>query len=147
MVESNGLKLHPEKTHIVDSREESFSFLGYSFRGKLRFPRAKSHQKLVDRIRELTPRKSGESLDFMIQKLNRSLQGWFNFFRHCHWRIFQDYDELIRRRLRRMLLKRHRLNRQHQSRNQRWPNAYFTECGFRSLRDSHTRFVQSLGTY
>lgn len=29
-----GLELHPEKTHIVDSREKSFSFLGYSFRGR-----------------------------------------------------------------------------------------------------------------
>ncbi len=33
-VETKGLTLHPEKTHIVDVREASFSFLGYSFRGK-----------------------------------------------------------------------------------------------------------------
>lgn len=32
-VHKAGLKLHPEKTHIVDSQEKSFSFLGYSFRG------------------------------------------------------------------------------------------------------------------
>jgi RNA-directed DNA polymerase len=146
-VETKGLRLHPEKTHIVDSREESFSFLGYSFRGKLRFPRAKSHQKLVDRIRELTPRKSGESLEFMIQRLNRSTQGWFTYFRHCHWSIFRDYDGLIRRRLRRLLLKRHRRNRQHLPRTQRWPNAYFTERGYISLNARHVRFVQSLGTY
>jgi RNA-directed DNA polymerase len=31
-VEGAGLILHPDKTHIVDSREQSFSFLGYSFR-------------------------------------------------------------------------------------------------------------------
>ena len=99
-VETAGLTLHPEKTHIVDSREKSFSFLGYSFRGKLRFPRAKSHRKFVDRIRELTPRKSGESLDVMIQRINRSTQGWFNYFRHCHWSIFREYDGMIRRRLR-----------------------------------------------
>src|SRR5690606_25669029 len=30
-VEGAGLILHPDKTHIVDSREKSFSFLGYSF--------------------------------------------------------------------------------------------------------------------
>jgi RNA-directed DNA polymerase len=146
-VETKGLRLHPEKTHIVDSREESFSFLGYSFRGQLRFPRAKSHQKLVDRIRELTPRKSGESLELMIQRLNRSTQGWFTYFRHCHWSIFRDYDGLIRRRLRRLLLKRHRRNRQHLPRTQRWPNAYFTERGYISLNARHVRFVQSLGTY
>lgn len=146
-VESHGLTLHQEKTHIVDSREQSFAFLGYSFRGELRFPRAKSHQKFVDRIRELTPRKSGESLDVMIQRVNRSSQGWFNYFRHCHWSIFRDYDGLIRRRLRRLLLKRHRRNRQHLPRTQRWPNAYFTEHGYISLNAHHVRFVQSLGTY
>jgi RNA-directed DNA polymerase len=146
-VDTHGLTLHPEKTHIVDAREESFSFLGYSFRGKFRFPREKSHRKFVDRLRTLTPRKSGESLDVIIQRINRSTQGWFNYFRHCYWNIFQDYDGLIRRRLRRLLLKRHRRNRKRLTRNQRWPNAYFTEHGFKSLNDAHVRFVQSIGTY
>jgi RNA-directed DNA polymerase len=145
-VEGNGLTLHPEKTHVVDAREGSFSFLGYSFRGKLRFPRDKSHRKFADRIRELTPRKSGESLEFMIRRLNRSTQGWFNYFRHCHWSIYRDYDYLIRRRLRALLLKRHRRNRRHLPRTQRWPNAYFTARGFVSLNESHVRYVQSTGT-
>lgn len=146
-VQEHGLTLHPDKTHIVDSREKSFSFLGYSFRDRFRFPRAKSHRKFLDRIRELTPRKSGESLEVMIQRINRSTQGWFNYFRHCHWNIFKDYDGIIRRRLRRMLLKRHRRNRKRQPRNQRWPNAYFTDRGFKSLNERHIRFVQSIGTY
>jgi RNA-directed DNA polymerase len=146
-VEAHGLTLHPEKTHIVDAREKSFSFLGYSFRGELRFPRAKSHRKFVNRIRELTPRKSGESLEFMLQRINRVTRGWFNYFRHCHWSIFRAYDGMIRRRLRRMLLKRHRRNRRRLSRTQRWPNAYFTARGYISLNASHVRFVQSTGTY
>jgi RNA-directed DNA polymerase len=146
-VEANGLLLHPEKTHIVDSREKNFSFLGYSFRGTLRFPRAKSLRKFKDRIRELTPRKSGKSLDETIQRINRSTQGWFNYFRHCHWSVFRQYDGMIRRRLRRLLLKRHRLNRQHLSRTRRWPNAYFTKHGYISLNENHARFVQSTGTY
>jgi RNA-directed DNA polymerase len=144
-VEEHGLTLHPEKTHIVDSRETSFSFLGYSFRGRLRFPRAKSHRKFLDRIRELTPRKSGVSLEATLLRINRSTQGWFNYFRHCHWSIFRDYDEHIRRRLRRLLLKRHRWNPEHLSRNHRWPNAYFTKRGYISLTATHARFVQSLG--
>ena len=146
-VDTHGLTLHPEKTHIVDSRETSFSFLGYSFRGQYRFPRAKSHRKFVDRIRALTPRKSGESLEVMIQRLNRVTRGWFNYFRHCHWSIYQAYDGLIRRRLRRLLLKRHRRNRKRLPRNTRWPNAYFTARGYISLNASHVRFVQSTGTY
>lgn len=146
-VTSHGLQLHPEKTHIVDARSKSFSFLGYSFRGELRFPRAKSHQKFVDRIRELTPRQSGDSLETMIERINRSTRGWFNYFRHCHWRIFKTYDGMIRSRLRRMLLRRHRRNRQRLCRNHRWPNAYFAEHGYASLSASHVRFVQSTRTY
>ena len=120
---------------------------GYSFRGKLRFPRDKSHRKFLHRLRALTPRKSGESLDVMIQRINRSTRGWFNYFRHCHWNIFKDYDGLIRRRLRRLLLKRNRRNRKRLPRHQRWPNAYFTKHGFVSLNELHIRFVQSTGTY
>lgn len=139
-----GLTLHPDKTHIVDSREKSFAFLGYSFRGKFRFPREKSHRKMVDTIRQLTPRKSGESLEYTLAKLNRVTVGWFNYFRHCTWNIFDKYDGMIRKRLRRLLLKRHRLNPKRQCRTHRWPNTYFTERGYKSLRDAHTRFVQSL---
>jgi RNA-directed DNA polymerase len=147
-VEGQGLVLHPEKTHIVDSREKSFAFLGYSFRGKFRFPRAKSHQKFVERIRDLTPRKSGESLEIIIQRINRATRGWFHYFRHCQWNIFKDYGGLIRRRLRRILLKRHRSNRKHLPRNQRWPNAFFAQHGLISPNELHVRFVQPLvGNY
>jgi RNA-directed DNA polymerase len=141
------LTLHPEKTHIVDSRVESFSFLGYSFRDRFRFPRAKSHRKVVDRIRELTPRSSGESLTVVIAQWNSMLRGWFTYFRHCFWNVFGDYDGLIRRRLRRILLKRHRTNPERLPRTNRWPNHYFSELGLFSLREAHTRFVQSIGTY
>jgi len=144
-VGNHGLTLHPDKTHIVDSRETSFSFLGYSFRGEMRFPREKSHRKFADRIHELTPRKSGESLEVIIQRINRTIQGWFNYFRHCHWSIFREHDGMIRRRLRRILLKRHRRNPKRLSRTRRWPNAYFTKHGFHSLIAAHVCFVQSTG--
>ncbi len=142
-VESVGLTLHPDKTHIVDCREKSFSFLGYSYRGKFIFPRKKSHEKIVSRIRELTPRKSGQSIECTIAKINQVTRGWFTYFRHCYWRIFKDLDGMIRRRLRRQLVKRHRVNRKRQCRNHRWPNVYFTERGFWSLRAAHSRFAQS----
>ena len=142
-VESVGLTLHPNKTHIVDSREKSFSFLGYSYRGRMIFPRKKSHEKILSRICELTPRKSGQSLECTIHQINQVTRGWFGYFRHCHWRTFKDLDGMIRRRLRRQLVKRHRVNRQRQCRNHRWPNVYFTERGFWSLREAHFRFAQS----
>lgn len=143
-VQEAGLTLNPEKTHIVDSREHSFDFLGYSFRGKFRFPRAKSHRKMVDSIRRLTPRKSGQSLEATIAQINRITVGWFTYFRHCMWNTFDKYDQLVRTRLRRQLLKRHRRNPQRLSRTHRWPNAYFTDLGYRSLRTAHTEYVQSL---
>ena len=143
-VNEAGLTLHPEKTHIVDSRAKSFDFLGYSFRGKLRFPRAKSHRKMIDTLRKLTPRKSGQSLNSTIADINRVSVGWFNYFRHCTWNIFDKYDRMIRKRLRRQLLKRHRTNPKRLCRTHRWPNIYFRERGFKSLREAHTRYVQSL---
>ena len=127
--------------------EKSFSFFGYSFRGKLRFPRAKSHDKFTDRIRDLTPRKSGDSLETIIQQINQTAQGWFTYFRHCHWSIFKKYDEMVRRRLRRLLLKRNRRNPKRLARHQRWPNDFFTKHGYKDLTGTHVRFVQSIGTY
>lgn len=138
-----GLTLHPTKTRIVDARTTSFAFLGYSFRGKFRFPRSKSHAKFMDRIRELTPRKSGDSLRTICQRLSRTLRGWFGYFRHCTWNVFKDYDGHIRARLRRMLRKRHRRNPQRLPANERWPDRFFGEHGLMSLNDAHTQLVQS----
>lgn len=146
-VEAAGLVLHPEKTHIVDSRTKSFGFLGYSFRGKLRFPRDKSHRKFADRLRMMTPRVSGVSLEKMIGRINRSVQGWFNYFRHCHWTVYRNYDCYLRKRLRRLLVKRHRKNQKRQTSQQRWPNDFFAKHGLLSLEGLHLRFVQSIGPY
>lgn len=142
-VSEQGLTLHPTKTRIVDWRQESFDFLGYSFRGRFRFPRAKSHQKFTDRIRELTPRQSGESLECLIQQLNQLLRGWFGYFRHCFWNIFGDYDSRVRDRLRALLAKRQRHNPARLPAKQRWPNTYFEEQGLLSLQDAQLRLVQS----
>jgi len=143
-VTENGLTLHPTKTQIVDSRETSFSFLGYSFRGKLRFPRAKSNEKLQARLRELTPRKSGESLQCIIAKVNSVLQGWFGYFRHCHPSVFRPIDEHLRASLRRLLLKRHRRNPKRLTRQSRWPIVFFAERGLYNLGAAHAGFFQSL---
>jgi RNA-directed DNA polymerase len=147
-VESAGLTLHPTKTKIVDSRSESFAFLGYSFRGNKIYPRRESLAKMKARIRELTPRKRSGSMASIVHDLNRVLIGWFGYFRHSRWTIFKDLDAKIRSRLRRLLLKRHRKNPKRLPRQRRWPNAYFSEVGLWSLREAHNRFAQSLeGNY
>ena len=55
---SAGLTLHPNKTRIIDAREDAFEFLGYRFERGKRFPRAKSLKKLKDTIRAKTKRTS-----------------------------------------------------------------------------------------
>lgn len=141
------LTLHPEKTHIVDARINSFDFLGYSFRNNLRFPRKKSVKKERDTIRDLTPRKSGQSMKCIVHQLNQHLRGWHVYFRHCHWSVFREIDTMVRRRLRRILVKRHRRNPKRLPPEIRWPNQYFHELGLYSLNKAHARFVQSTRTY
>ncbi|MEQ9587259.1 MAG: group II intron reverse transcriptase/maturase [Parvibaculaceae bacterium] len=143
-VEEAGLTLHPTKTKIVDSRVESFAFLGYSFREDQIYPRRESLAKMKARITELTPRNRPGSVESIAADLNRVLVGWFGYFRHCRWTIFTDLDARIRSRLRRLLLKRHRKNPEHKPRHQRWPNAYFANVGLYSLREAHLRFAQSV---
>ena len=142
-VKSAGLTLHPTKTKVVDSRVESFAFLGYSFRGKEIHPRRESLQKMKARIHALTRRQRSGSMEMIVTELNRVLIGWFGYFRHCRWMVFKDLDAKIRSRLRRLLLKRHRKNPRRLPRNQRWPNAYFSDMGLWSLREAHFRFAQS----
>jgi RNA-directed DNA polymerase len=142
-----GLTLHPTKTRIVDFRVKSFGFLGYSFRGRFRFPRDKNNKRIKDKIRELTKRTDGTSLESIVNRLNPMLQGWFNYFRYCFWNIFDDYDGYIRNRLRSIQVKRHRRNPKRLTRTQRWPNSFFFELGLFSLREAHVRFVQSSRGY
>lgn len=143
-VAENGLTLHPTKTKIVDAGTEGFDFLGYHFRGKLRLPRKKSLTKLKDAVREQTKRTNGHDLLFVCARLSCRLQGWFTYFRHCHWSVFRDLDGWIRGRLRSILRKRgKRRGRARGTDHQRWPNAYFDEHGLYSLNAAHIRYVQS----
>src|SRR6266571_5104190 len=109
-VAENGLRLHPNKTHIGDCRQpgEGFEFLGYRFEAGRRFVRKKSLNRLKDKIREKTPRTCGQSLARVIGALNPMLYGWFNYFKHAHPCTFVRADKFIRRRLRSILLKQHK---------------------------------------
>jgi RNA-directed DNA polymerase len=143
-VTENELTLHPTKTHIVDARNQGFDFLGYRFRGNLRFPRSKSLKKFKAEVRAKTKRTHGVSMSYTCIRLSSQLRGWFNYFRHCHWSVFRELDQWIRGRLRSILRKRHgRRGRGRGKDHQRWPNAYFVEQGLYSLNAAHGRFVQS----
>jgi RNA-directed DNA polymerase len=139
-----GLKLHPEKTKIVNATNESFDFLGYRFVRGQRYPRPKSMQKLKDAIREKTKRTSGESLTKIINDLTPRLRGWFEYFKHSHRFTFNILDQWIRMRLRSLLRKRlGRKGRGRGSDHQRWPNRFFAEHGLYSLKTAYELACQS----
>ena len=130
-----GLKLHPEKTHIVDARQKGgFDFLGYHFERGYKWPREKSLKKLKDRVRELTRRTSGESLEEIIRRVNQTLGGWFEYFKHSHKTTFPRLDRWLRMRLRSILRKRAGGQGRGKGRDHfRWPNAYFAARGLLNL--------------
>jgi len=139
-----GLLLHPVKTRLVDAQDSSFDFLGYQFAAGQRRPRRKSLQKFKDAIRAKTRRTSGHSLPMIIADLNRTLRGWFEYFKHSHRSTFPPLDGWIRRRLRNILRKRRRrkgISRGYD--NIRWPIAFFAEHGLFSLHRAHVLARQS----
>jgi RNA-directed DNA polymerase len=140
-VKDNGLRLHPDKTHVGDCRNrgEGFEFLGYRFEAGGRYVRKKSLNRLKDSIRAKTKRSCGQSLARVIESLNRTLQGWFNYFKHARPGIFTVVDQFARRRLRAILRKQAKrpgfgktLRDHHQ-----WPNAFFAEAGLLALHTAH----------
>jgi RNA-directed DNA polymerase len=130
-----GLRLHPEKTRIVDATlAGGFDFLGYHFERGYRWPRRKSVAKLKATIRSKTRRNHGHSLQTTIETVNQTLRGWFVYFKHSHKTAFPPLDKWIRMRLRTIL--RQRLKRKGRARgtdNVRWPNAFFAAQGLLSL--------------
>lgn len=134
-----GLTLHPEKTRVVDATQRGgFDFLGYHFERDYKWPRKKSLKKLKDNLRRHTKRNHGQSLQVIISRVNRVLQGWFNYFKHSHYTTFGNLDKWLRMRLRSILRKRtNRRGRARQRDNQLWPNAFFTAQGLFSLAHAH----------
>ncbi|MGJ0491190.1 group II intron reverse transcriptase/maturase [Methylobacter sp.] len=146
-VTGNGLTLHPEKTHLGDCRVDGqgFEFLGYRFEAGKRQVRKKSLMSLKDKIRAMTKRNSGHSIDYVIASLNPILRGWYGYFQHAHRYTFSTIDGLVRRRLRAML--RRQKHRPGQGRclrdHKQWPNAYFADLGLFTMSEAHKLACQS----
>ena len=136
-VAENGLRLSPAKTHVGDCRQpgEGFEFLGYRFEAGRRRVRKKSLDRFKDKIRGKTGRTRGDSLQRIVTDLNRSLRGWFEYFKHADMFTFVDLDGFIRRRLRALLLrqtKRHGFGLSRLA-SRLWPNAFFAQAGLLDL--------------
>jgi RNA-directed DNA polymerase len=143
-----GLTLHPEKTRVVNAAQlGGFDFLGYHFERGMRWPRKKSLAKLKDRVRTQTSRLDGRSLKEIVAGVNRTLRGWYGYFKHSSTKTFEIVDGYVRRRLRSMLQwRRDGRGKGKGAVDQRWPNAWFARCGLLSLKTEHewTRTIVKL---
>jgi RNA-directed DNA polymerase len=146
-VADNGLVLHPAKTRIANCRKKGngFEFLGYRFERGRREVRKKSLDKLKETIRIKTKRTRGQSLAVVVADLNRTLRGWFGYFKHAHPSIFRVLDKMIRRRLRAMLRRQTRRSGFGRARSdhQRWPNVTFANAGLFALHTAWQAARQS----
>jgi len=144
LLTERGLRLHPVKTRLVDATQRpGFDFLGYRFFGNYRYPRPSSEKKLRESIRAKTPRTNGMSLEKIIESVNRTLIGWFGYFKHSSRQAFTAIEKWVRMRLRSILRKRSkRKGRGAGLDHRRWPNTYFAQRGLFSLVEAHTLIRQ-----
>ena len=104
------LKVNAAKSAVA--RPETRHFLGYRLHAQADgavevLLSERSEKRLRERIRELTPRARGRSLDATIRAVNEYLGGWLGHFRVCTRGVSQVVsaaDAHIRRRLRAILL-------------------------------------------
>lgn len=88
-----GLNLNEEKTHVVDARQESFNFLGFSLgmkrgqrTGKMYShtePSKKALKHIRSEIKQLTSeRYSATPTEIVIRRVNEVVRGWVGYFRY-----------------------------------------------------------------
>ena len=142
------VEANTEKSHVTDCSIEAggnFEFLGYRFERGRRWARNKSRNALRDKIRRLSRRKGGKSLKSVIEALNPSLRGWFNYFCHAYRSDFRSMDGFVRRRLHSLLLSQEKRPGFGMTINahKRWGNAFFAEQGLFTMSVAHAQLVQS----
>jgi len=144
-MEHAGLTLHPQKTRVVDAMQKGgFDFLGYHFERGYIWPRDKSIKKFKDAIRAKTSRTSGQSLQAVICDANKTLTGWFAYFKASSRPTLAKLDGWTRMRLRSILRKRHKGQGRGCGQDHfRWPNAFFREQGLFSLVAASASLRQS----
>jgi RNA-directed DNA polymerase len=109
------LKLKVNESKSAVDRPWNRKFLGFSFTAGKKPKRRiapKAIARFKARIRELTCRTRGISLERMIAQLARYLQGWRGYFGHCETpSVLQALDSWVHRRLRAVLWKQWRTSR------------------------------------
>ena len=94
------LKVNQSKSAV--DRPQKRKFLGFTFTAKRQRSIApQSREKFKKRIRELTKRNQGSSLERVISELRSYLVGWRGYFGFCQTpSVLRDFDSWIHRRLR-----------------------------------------------
>ena len=96
------LKVNEQKSAVARPWERKF--LGFSFtanREPKRRIAPKAMLRFKERVRELTRRTRGVSIEQMVEELARYLRGWRGYFGFCQTpSVLHDLDSWIRRRLR-----------------------------------------------
>jgi RNA-directed DNA polymerase len=107
------LKVNEQKSAVAEPWERKF--LGFSFTNA-ETPKRRIAPKAVvrfkERVRELTSRTRGVSIERMAEELARYLRGWIGYFGNCETpRVLQRLEEWTRRRLRSVIWKQWRRGR------------------------------------
>jgi RNA-directed DNA polymerase len=99
------LRVNREKSAVAHVEERQF--LGYRLlRGGRLGLAPKSLTRMKARVREITRRNRGVTLECMIQELNGYLTGWVTYYRYAECKShLQRLDQWIRRKLRCVRLK------------------------------------------
>lgn len=104
------LKLNEQKTKICNVTDPDLKFLGFGFwrtRGGVKArPHQKSKAKCKQRLKAITSRSRGQSLDAYRMELKAFVRGWVNYFAASSMKKFvSDTDEWLRRRIRQIYWK------------------------------------------
>lgn len=106
------LKINREKSAVA--RPEDCHFLGFRLRSDPRsgvvevLLSGRTMRNTMDRIRQLTPRTWGDSLEGCITRINAWLRGWHGFFgiaSASEMQMMRKIDAHLRRRLRAIILR------------------------------------------
>ena len=107
------LKVNEQKSAVAHPGERKF--LGFSFTWQ-REPKRRIAPKAIarfkQRVRELTQRTRGVSVETMVEQLGRYLIGWRGYFGFCQTpSVLQRLDRWLRRRLRSVIWKQWKYTR------------------------------------
>ncbi len=151
---SLGLRLHPDKTKVVDLRQgrEGLDFPGCHFRARMsgrlweqkriiryylhRWPSQRAMNRLRDKVRDRTGRNRVGVKDIreVIADLNPILRGWGNYFRTGNAADkFRQADDYVVRRLRSLMVKKRGRNL-HAGQADAWTEEWFNGHGLYRLR-------------